>query len=47
MCIIISLFEVLMVLACNVPKVVYCIQRIVSFIVALSLELVYCNYVFK
>ena len=36
-CIIISLLEVLMALACNVPKVVYCIQRIVSFIVALSL----------
>ena len=33
----ISLLEVLMALVCNVPKVVYCIQRIVSFIVALFL----------
>ena len=36
-CIIISLLVVLMALACNVPKVIYCIQCIVSFIVALSL----------
>ena len=35
MCIIISLLVV--ALACNVPKVIYCIQRIVSFVVALSL----------
>ena len=33
----ISLLEVFLALVCNVPKVVYCSQRIVSFIVALFL----------
>ena len=33
----VSLLEVFLTLVCNVPKVVYCSQRMVSFIVALFL----------